>query len=178
MIKNEFVQVGDIVNTHGLNGELRILSDSDFKEERFKKGETLFIIDATGNIIDEVVISKYRTHKNFDLITLKGYNHINQVERFKGKMIAIKKAELPTLEDSDGYYHHDIMACDVILDGKNIGNVYKIVPMGGYDLWYIKRQDDKDLIIPFKDEFVSSIDLEQKEIIVQLLPIMKGSKNE
>ena len=67
------VYVGKIVNTHGIKGEIRILSDFDFKDNAFKVGSNV--------IIDDIVykINSYRKHKKFDMITLEGFNDINEV---------------------------------------------------------------------------------------------------
>ena len=169
MSKKDYVHIGNIVNTHGLRGELRILSDSDFKSERFVVGKKLTILDQTETVLEEVEIAMYRTHKNFDLLTFKGYGNINQVEKFKGKILAMNRAELTDIAGEDTFYAHDIQQCDVIFEDVVIGKVYKIVATGAYDLWYIRRPGKKDLLLPFRDAFVKDINIAERKIYVELL---------
>ena len=66
----DWLYVGKIANTHGLKGEVKILAATDFPEERFKKGNTLFLdVDGTKQ---EMTITTYRPHKQFHLVTFKG----------------------------------------------------------------------------------------------------------
>ena len=69
----EKVYIGKIVSTHGIKGELRILSDFQFKDKVFKIGNSLIIDDK------EYTIKSYRVHKNFDMVTLDDYKDINEV---------------------------------------------------------------------------------------------------
>ncbi|MGL5041650.1 MAG: ribosome maturation factor RimM [Culicoidibacterales bacterium] len=169
MKKIKYVVVGDIVNTHGLKGEVRILSDSDFKKERFTIGNELFIRDKQKNIITSVTIAKYRVHKNFDLLTFVGMENIADVEKYKSFQLCISRDLIRDLTEGEGYYFDDITACDVFEGEQLIGKVYKIIPMQSYDLWYIKRPGKKDILLPFTGQFVKRIEIEQQKIYVELL---------
>ena len=70
----KYLYIGKIVNTHGIKGEIRIISKFKFKEKVFKKDMTIYI----GENKDKEIISTYRVHKNFDMITMNGYDNINQ----------------------------------------------------------------------------------------------------
>ena len=67
------VYIGKIVNTHGIKGEIRLLSDFPFKDKVFVVGNNILVDDI------EYKINSYRRHKMFDMITLDGYNNINDV---------------------------------------------------------------------------------------------------
>ena len=75
------IYVGKIVNTHGIKGELRILSNFKYKNEIFKINNFLYI----DNI--KYQIRTYRKHKNYDMVTLNDYNNINDVLFLKGKQV-------------------------------------------------------------------------------------------
>ncbi|GBU10459.1 ribosome maturation factor RimM [Erysipelotrichaceae bacterium] len=166
----ELVYIGDIVNTHGLNGELRILSDSDFKEERFRSGAKLQILDDQGTFVEHVEIQKYRVHKNFDLLTFKGKDHISHAERYKGMQLAVLKSSVGELAEDDGYYFSDIRQCDVYdIENILIGQVDKIVAMPSYDLWYIKREGKKELLVPYTEQFIKKVDIPNKRIDIDIL---------
>jgi len=170
MTKKERIIVGDIVNTHGLQGEVKVLSDSDFKAERFVKGHEFYIVDKAQRIVDHVTLVNYRTHKNFDLLTFQDKRSIHDVEHYKGLFLAIDKADARPLSEAEGYYYSEIMMSDVYSDdGVFIGRIHKINETPAYDLWYVKREGKKDLIIPFTDNFVKTIDVENKKIVVHLI---------
>ena len=73
------VLIGKVVNTHGIKGELRLLSDFEFKSRIFKSNSKIYIDN------QEFIINSYRFHKIFDMITLNGYANINDVLFLKGK---------------------------------------------------------------------------------------------
>ena len=77
------VYIGKVVGTHGIKGELRIISDFKFKEEVFKKGSFLYV----GSYKDKEVINSYRVHKNYDMVTFEGISDINDALKYKGKKV-------------------------------------------------------------------------------------------
>ena len=97
----EYLHIGKIVNTHGIKGEVRLLSDFKFKNKVFVND---FIIYIGKDKIKEV-INSYRPHKQFDMITLKGINNINDVLKYKGSKVYILKEDL--MLDRDEYLDED-----------------------------------------------------------------------
>ena len=87
----EYVYVGKLVNTHGLKGEVKLLSNFDYKDYYFKKGIHLYI----GDNKEKVTISSYRHHKIFDMFLFDEYNYINDVLKFKGSKVYIDRDEVP-----------------------------------------------------------------------------------
>ena len=73
------IYIGKIVNTHGIKGELRILSNFSSKNKVFIPQMPIYIDN------QKEIINSYRHHKMFDMITLKNYNNINEVLKYKGK---------------------------------------------------------------------------------------------
>ena len=81
----DLVYVGKIVNTHGIKGEVRILSDFDYKERVFKKEVSFYL----GKEKQELMVSSYRHHKMFEMVTFEGINNINDVLKYKGDYIHV-----------------------------------------------------------------------------------------
>ena len=75
----ELIKIGKIVNTHGIKGEIRIISDFKYKKDVFKVGNILYVDD------DKLEINSYRVHKNFDMVTFNGINDINEVLKYKNE---------------------------------------------------------------------------------------------
>lgn len=108
----DYFNVGKIVNTQGLQGEMRVLSVTDFAEDRFKQGKTLALFDPKDNFVMDVVIAGHRKHKNFDIIKFKDMYHINLIEKYKGYSLKISEDNLTELEDGE-FYYHDIIGLEV-----------------------------------------------------------------
>ena len=89
----EFKEIGKICNTHGIKGELRILSDFEYKDKVFKKGINIYI----GQNHCHEVINTYRHHKQYDMITLSGYNNINEVLKYMKKNGCCARAEVESI---------------------------------------------------------------------------------
>ena len=105
----EFINIGKIVNTHGIKGELRILSDFRHKDKVFKVGMKFYV----GKEKEEFTVNSYRFHKIFDMVTFVGFNNINDVLYLKGKNVFINKEDL-IMHYSICFNCYDIIA---IIDG-------------------------------------------------------------
>ena len=92
-----YFNVGKIVNTQGLQGEMRVLSVTDFAEERFKKGSELALFDEKDQFVQTVTIASHRKHKNFDIIKFKDMYHINAIEKYKGYSLKVAEEDFENL---------------------------------------------------------------------------------
>lgn len=152
------VFIGDIVNTHGIKGELRILSDFKYKEAVFKENQKLYI----GKRKQEVVIKTYRKHKVFDMVTFVGVDSINEAIAFKGDEVFVKREDLII----DGYVDEDIIGLEVYSDDKLVGIVEDIIK-NKQEILLIKG-NNKNHMVPFVEELVR-VDLENKKINVKAI---------
>ena len=75
------IEIGQIVNTHGLKGDVKVKSDSDFKASRFAVGAILYINDSP------YTITKYQPHKGFDLLHFKGLDTIDAAIALKNSIL-------------------------------------------------------------------------------------------
>lgn len=150
-----YINIGKLVNTHGIKGEVRILSDIDYKNEIFKKNNSLYI----GKEKNKMTINTYRVHKNFDMVTFDGINDINDVLKFKGESIYIKREEV----DIDGYFDSELIDFDVYTD-KLVGKLISIIKNGKQKLLEIKGK--KIYLVPKVDAFIKNIDFENKIIYI------------
>ncbi|AMX84061.1 ribosome maturation factor RimM [Geobacillus subterraneus] len=159
--------VGKIVNTHGIRGEVRVISRTDFPEERYKKGNKLYIFRERDAEPVEVTVKSHRVHKSFDLLSFEGYDSINDVEPFKGAMLKVPESQLGQLDEGE-YYFHEIIGCTVVTEnGETIGTVREILTPGANDVWVVRRQDGTDALIPYIDDVVLRVDTERKTIIIR-----------
>ena len=164
----KWFKVGKIVNTHGVKGEVRIVSTTDFADERYEKGNKLYIFKEKQSEPVEVTVASHRRHKNFDLLTFEGYQNVNDVEQDKNCEVKIPEEQLTDLEDGE-FYFHEIIGCTVKTeDGVEVGTVKEILTPGANDVWVVKK-GGKEVLIPYIDDVVQSIDIDEKEIVITVM---------
>ncbi|KON68466.1 ribosome maturation factor RimM [Peribacillus butanolivorans] len=158
--------VGKIVNTHGLLGEVRVISSTDFPEKRFKVGNTLYLFRETEKKPLPLIIRSHRNHKNFNLLTFENYYNVGQVEAFRNGVLKIKEAQLGKLDEGE-FYFHEIIGCSVFTDeGVEIGEIIEVLTPGANDVWVIKKAGSKDILIPYIDQIVKEVDISAKKVII------------
>ena len=156
----KYVLIGKIVNTHGLRGEVRILSSFKYKDRVFKKGMKVYI--GKDKVCEE--INSYRYHKIFDMITMNGYNDINQILKYKGEYIFVNKEDIK-LEENE-YLDEDIIGLKVYVDDRLLGIVKRIEKHSVNEILVIKN-DKKNYLVPYNFDIILNIDLEKREMFVK-----------
>ena len=151
-----FVYIGVIVNTHALKGEVRIISDFEYKDRVFKIKNSLYI----GDLKSHEEIESYRVHKNYDMVKFKGINNINDVLKYKGKKVYVLRNNLNL--KSDEYLESDLIGLNAIFEGKEIGTITDIINNNGYKLIKIN-----DKLIPLKTNFIKKVNIEKNEVILE-----------
>lgn len=150
------IYVGKIVNTHGIKGEVRLLSNFEEKDLVFKKDFKVYV----GDERKELIINSYRPHKEFDMLTFRGIEDINQVLKYKGKKVYIDKEDLHLKEDE--YLLEDLIGMEIIFDGEVLGVVKDIYEAPQGKLLYITFA--KNYYIPYNNYYIKEIDTKKKEI--------------
>ena len=156
----KYVLVGKIVNTHGLKGEVRILSSFKYKDRVFKKGMKIYI--GKDKVCEE--ITGYRYHKIFDMITMKGYYDIDQVLKYKGDYVFVNKEDIILNENE--YLDEDIIGLNVYVDDRLLGRVNRIDKHSFNEILVIKN-DEKNYLVPYNFDIILSVDLEKREMKVR-----------
>lgn len=160
------IYIGEIVNTHGIKGEVRLISDFKYKEQAFKQGQKIYV----GKRHEELTINSYRKHKNYDMITFEGIDNINDVIMYKGDSAYIDRENI----EIDGYFDEDIIGLDVYDKDKKIGTVEQILKNKAHDILVVQGDKNKHLI-PYLAEYVEEIDLDNNRMNIK---VIKGLLNE
>ena len=151
-----YICIGKFVNTHGLKGEIRILSDFDLKDEIFKVGNYLYIDNK------RYTINSYRKHKNYDMVTFKEINSINDIEIYKGKKVYVNREDY-----NFEYIMSDLIGFDIFVNDNNIGSVYEIVKNDLYPI--LKVSGKSKFMVPYIDKFIQKLDLENNRIYINYI---------
>src|SRR5690554_5048783 len=143
----EWFTVGTVANTHGLRGELKIVSQTDFPEERFGVGSRLMMMDPELMKQVEVEIATSRMHKKNYIVQFKGWTDINEVEKFKGWLLKINKDQRTELSEHE-FYYNEIVGCSVVSDeGEELGVIQDILSPGANDVWVVQPAQGKAVYI-------------------------------
>ena len=152
----EYVCIGKLVNTHGIKGEVKLLSNFEYKDKAFVVGMNFYI----GEDKEKVTVNSYRHHKVFDMVTFKEYNYINDVLKFKGKLVYVLKPDLAL--DNNSILDRDYIGMNAYYEGLLSGKVNDIIDNNGYKLMLIGTK-----YVPFNKEFISSVSVTKKELILK-----------
>ena len=153
-----YIKIGQIVNTHGIKGELQIISDFKYKDKIFVKDFNLYI----GKNKECLTINTYRKYKIFDMVTFYNLNNINDVLIYKGEDVFIKKEDIKV----DDYFDEDLIDLEVFSKDKYIGKVKSILKGVKNDNLIVDNNGIKNLIPNIK-EFIEKVDLENKKIYIK-----------
>lgn len=145
------IRIGKYVNTHGIKGEIRILSDFSRKDLIFKKGFKIYIKD------NEFVINSYRKHKDYDMVTLEGINNINDIIDLKGNYVYIKR------EDINGFIDEDLYEYSVIIKDKEY-KIINIIENKAHKILVLNN----NVMVPYVPEFVEKKDDIEKKLYMKL----------
>lgn len=163
----EYLNVGKIVNTQGIKGEVRVISQTDFPELRYKKGSVLMLFQ-DGKKPIPLVIKSHRKHKNFDIVSFEDHPWINDVEKYRDGILKIEKDQVGELEDNEFYYHEIIGLTVVNEEGEELGKVKEILSPGANDVWVVQRIKKKDMLLPYIESVIKTVDLEKGEVVVEI----------
>lgn len=155
------IRVGQIVNTQGLKGEVRVYPYVDYKE-RFAELDFVYM----GESDQKVKIQHVKYKSNLAILKLEGYDDINVVEKLKGTFIYIGRDQTRDLPD-DTYLVIDLIGIKAYLeDGTYLGEVKEVMKTGANDVYVIQSEDKEEYLIPAMKMFVPHLSLEEKKMIV------------
>ena len=163
----DFYNVGKIVNTHGIRGDVRVMPTTDFVAERFAKGQDLYLQQAGEPL--KLTVESARQHKGFILVKFVGYDNINDVQAFRDHELMVSGKDQQPLEDGQYYYHQIIGLSVKTVDGEELGTIKEILSPGVNDVWVVQRDGKKDLLLPVIDDVVKDVDLDAGEVTVELM---------
>jgi len=156
----EYIYIGKIVDTHGIKGELRLISDFDFKDKVFKKNMQIYI----GKDKKKETITSYRPHKQYDMITLDGYNDINMVLGLLKENVYINQKDLE-LERGE-VLDSSLIGLQVYSIDDYLGEVIEIFKPSPNSKVIRFKKDDNFFLVPYVKTLIKDIEIHNKKIIL------------
>lgn len=165
-MENNNLRVGIITTTHGIRGEVKVFPTTD-DARRFNDLKEVLL--DTGKELLPMEITGVKYFKNTVILKFKGFDDINDIEKYKGKDLLITRENAVKLE-KDEYFIYDLIDSDVFSDeGSKLGVLTEIMTTAANDVYIIKAEDGKEILVPSIKECILDVDVENKKIIVHLL---------
>jgi 16S rRNA processing protein RimM len=159
------IKIGQIVRPFGLKGEVKVKLYTDFPEQRFAVGMPLFLTTVRSDI--DVVVSSFRMHQGFALVSFEGKPSIDDVEIYRNCELSIDETRIE--HDEDDIYYFDLIDCTVIDEsGTVLGIISEVIDTPAHAVIRIQREG-KDFLLPYVDAFIVDEDMENKKITVRLI---------
>lgn len=160
-----FLVVGKLHRPHGLNGEIVMSVHTDFPE-RLNTGTTVFI----GDDHHPLIIRSCRRHKNSLLMSFNELNSPEEIGIFRNQYVYVITTDRPPLEEGE-YYHHQLLGLRVIDQaGSSLGYIDEILETGANDVLVIRDEVGKDYYLPYVNEMILQINLEEGFLKVDPIP--------
>lgn len=165
-MKQEYFEIGQIVNTFGIKGFVKVNPFTD-DLDRFEELKSVFIVKNKELINFEIEEVKYQKH--VVLIKFKGINDINMAEKYKGCYIKINRKDARKLP-KDTYFIADLIGLNVYdEDGNLLGKLEDIYNNKSHDIYVVKNDLGKQILLPSTKEVIKQINIDENKIIVKLI---------
>lgn len=160
------LEVGKIVNTHGLKGEVKIVTWTD-SPDVFEDLDFVFAKRKKEEI--KLTLKSIKYQKNNIIVKFSEINSIDEAEAYKNCVLSADREMLGELPEGV-YYIADLIGCEVFDENNNkIGTLTDVFNTGANDIYAVSRPQNKDLLIPVIDETIINVDTENKRIDVKLI---------
>lgn len=160
----EYIAIGKIATTHGLKGEVKIDSWSDFDEERYLPGNRVFL-ERDGKKVP-LEVATFRMHKNCPLVSFEGHQDINLVEDWRGSVLYVEKNDRIELPEGEDYADDVIGMKAVDEEGKELGTVTGFEMTLAQPVLRIKKADGSTFLVPDVPFFVRDIKRKERTVII------------
>ncbi|TYQ18230.1 UNVERIFIED_CONTAM: 16S rRNA processing protein RimM [Acetivibrio alkalicellulosi] len=163
----QFFEIGKIVNTHGVKGEIKIIPLTD-DPNRFSELKCLFIAPSISTEMEKYNVEGVKYQKNFVILKLEEINDIDTAQSFKDKFVIIDRKDAIKLE-KESYFICDLININVFDEsGNNLGYLKEVLKTGSNDVYIVKNNTGKEILIPALKTVIKGVFLEEKKMVVSL----------
>jgi 16S rRNA processing protein RimM len=166
----EYVRLGQVSKTFGLEGQVRVFSLTDFAAKRFKIGAKVSLFNEKTNERSELTLKSFRDSGDSYFLGFEEIPNIDAAEKIIGDYVEIDKALAPLPK---GFYRlEDLKGCAILDENKKVlGKVSQILSYAPTKTLVVSRDGAKPFYVPFvMDEFILTIDIAKKEITIKVMP--------
>ena len=165
-MKQEYFEIGQIVNTFGIKGFVKV---NTFTDDMQRFGELNYVFVVRNKELLKMQIEEVKYHKNVVLVKFKGVEDINMAEKYKGCYLKIKREDARKLP-KDTYFIADLIGIKVYdEEGNLLGKVDDIYNNKVHDIYVVKNDLGKQILLPSTKEVIKQIDVDEERIVVHLI---------
>ena len=162
-----YLEIGQIVNTFGIKGMVKVKPFTD-NIERFSNLEKIYIKNKSGQT--EYKIQEVKYHKNMVLVKFEGIENPEQADLLRNSYLIVDRETEEPLE-AGRYYIVDMIGLEVYTDeGEKLGILEDIFNTGSNDIYVVKNELGKQILLPSIKDVIKKVDMEEQKITVHLLP--------
>lgn len=160
------LQVGVITQTHGIRGEVKVFPTTD-EATRFNKLKEVVLDNGKERLT--LTIEGVKFFKKFVILKFKGYDSINDIEKYKNAKLLVPREKAVKLQ-KDEYFIADLIGMKVVTeDGTPFGVLKDVLETGANDVYIVDTEDGKEVLLPAIKECVRNIDMENTTITVHIM---------
>ena len=160
------VVVGRVIGAWGIRGDVKVQPQTDFSD-RFAAGTELFVNGAPDSVVSS------RPHRAGLVVRLKGARDRTKAESLRNALLTVRESDIAPLPD-DTYYHFELIDMRVVSeDGESLGAIAEILDTSANDVYIVRGESGRDLLIPAIREFVLDVDVEAGVMTVRLVDGMR-----
>ncbi len=164
----KYLEIGQIVNTFGIKGMVKVKPYTDDVKKRFDNLKKIYIQNR--NTRKEYEIEEVKYHKEMVLIKFKGIENPEDANLLRNYYLVVDRDEEEPLEEGT-YYIVDMIGLDVYTDeGEKLGILDDVFNSGSSDIYVVKNELGKQILLPAIEDVIKNIDMEQRKMIVHLIP--------
>lgn len=162
----DMLRVGVISSTHGVRGEVKVFPTTD-DPSRFRDLESVLL--DTGKELQKLEITGVKFFKNMVILKFKGYDNINEIEKYRGKDLWITRDQAVPLGEDENFVA-DLIGLRVLTDeGESLGVMKDVMFTGANDVYVVERENGKELLLPAIRDCILDVDLEAGIMKVHVL---------
>lgn len=163
----EYIEIGQIVNTNGLKGVVKV---NPFTDDISKFEELKYIYIQLKSELKKVKIEQVRYNKNQVLLKLEGIDSIEEAEKYRNFYLKIEKKSQEELGE-DTYYIVDLIGINVYSENDEyLGTIEDVFPTGSNDVYVVKDNLGKQILVPAIAEVVKEVELKNKKMAIKIIP--------
>lgn len=160
---DSLLQVGAITTTHGVRGEVKVFPTTD-DPKRFKKLKQVKL-DTEKEYLD-LEIESVKFFKQFVILKFKGFDSINEIEKYKSKTLWVTREQAVKLQ-KDEYFVTDMIGMDVFLEeGDRVGILKDVMQTGANDVYVVDSEEFGEILLPAIKECILKVDIEGRRMEV------------
>jgi len=165
-MKETMLRVGVISSTHGVRGEVKVYPTTD-DVNRFRDLKTV-VLD-TGKELIPLEVQGVKFFKNMVILKFKGYDNINDIEKYKGKDLLVTRENAVELEEGENFIV-DLIGLTVVTDeGETLGTLVDVMKTGANDVYVVETADGREVLLPVISQCVLDVKLDEGTVLVHIM---------